>query len=103
MCLLKFFHRTLLQFMFEVGSQHVSYFLHGKLELIDNKGASHVHMLIFEPILNSLRLGITKDCLDKAFVKKLNDCPYDRFTKVLNAQPNYLFEKIDIGDSPIID
>ena len=79
--------------MFGEISKHVSYFLkkskHEKLEFIDNIGASHVHMLIFERITNSFWSGTMEDCvhLGKAFVQKLIDCLNDRFTylPVFNA------------------
>jgi hypothetical protein len=86
-------------------------------------------MLRFEPIPNSLGSGTMNDCvhLGKVFVQKLIDCLNDRFTDltVFNAAKLFsprsyfeeenerdfetkrwlrrLCEKIDIGDSPIID
>ena len=109
--LIELLRKTFLQDMFGVGSQHVSYFLkkteQGKLEFIDNTGASHVHLLRFEPIPNSLGSGTLEDCihLGKAFVQKLIDCLNDRFIDLptFNAaklfSPHSYFEEVDERDS----
>ena len=72
--------------IFGASSQHVSYFLkkfeNGNLEYIDNTGVSHVHLLRFEPIPNSLGFGSVEDCIDlgKEFIQKLIDYLNDMFT-----------------------
>jgi hypothetical protein len=65
--LIKLLRRRFLRYMFGVGTQYVSYFLkiskHGKLDFINNTSASHVHMLIFELISNSLTSSTMEYCV----------------------------------------
>ena len=84
--LIELISRRFLRNTFGVGSQHVSYFLkkfeNGNLEYIDNTGVSHVHLLRFEAIPNSLGFGSMEDCigLGKEFIQKLIDYLNDMFT-----------------------
>lgn len=74
------------------------------MELIDNVGASHVHMLTLKSI--PLGLGTMEDCahLSNAFVQKLFDCLNDGLTNfpVFNVtklfSPHSHFEKVNERD-----
>ena len=91
--------------IFGVGSKHVSYFLkkyeNRNSEFIDNTSVSHVHLLRFEPLPNSLGFVTMEDNihLGKAFIQNLVDCLNDRFTyfPVFNAakrfSPHCYFEE----------